>query len=369
MKIPRLIQQHFPHCDTQSEKCHVRDIGSGLREEEGQGALPLSQKRDTAIDILKGWSIIAIMLLHYEQGIFSGAVNAWIGSFMVSAFYLTAAWVLALKPLPTVREALPKLWRGLGWPYISLSVLICSFSLLLCVCRQMSWEILVRDVYKFLVLRGIGTLWFLPALFFGQLLFLCFVRQKLTVKFLMLAMTMLFVALYWRWQAEWRDTSTLMQIIDAPMNEFWRIGNAWVSIAVFYAFAKSCRKQIEELSAWQLFLSSAIILAIYTTLISGSLLVEYGLLTGWLGPIGLLFLAKATQKQFLNRPFEYFGRNSLLVMALHFSILQQICIVINRHWTGQPALTGFHALIYFVISLIFMPILITFCRKCPLLLR
>lgn len=325
--------------------------------------LQLETQRDSAIDILKGWSIIAIMLLHYEHGLFSETVNTWIGSFMVSSFYLTAAWILALKPLPTVREAIPKLWRSLGRPYISFSLLICLFSLILCLCKQMEWEILVRDIYKFLCLRGIGTLWFLPALFFGELLFIFFLRQKLPIKFLMLAVSMFYTALYWRWYDCYRETSVIMKIIDAPINELWRICNAWLSISVFFLFAKLCYSQIEKLTRWQHLISTFILLVIYTTLIASKLLSTYALITGWLGPIGLLFLAKATKGLFINRPFEFFGRNSLVVMAIHFSILQQLCIVINRNITGQSGLTGWSALGYYAVSFLLLFPIIKLFRK------
>lgn len=321
-------------------------------------------KRDTAIDILKGWSIMAIMLLHYENGLFSETVNVWFGSFMVSSFYLTAAWVMTLRPLPTLKDAFSKLWRSLGWPYISFSLIICLFSTLLCLCGQMEWEILIRDIYKFLCLRGIGTLWFLPALFFGEILFLFFIRKKLPVKFLILGITMVYTACYWRWYYNYREASTIMKIIDAPLNALWRICNAWVSIAVFYAFAKSCREQMNELSKRQLIFSAFVLLSIYTILIASSLLSQYTLITGWLGPIGLFFLAKATNSLFINYPFEYFGRNSLIVMAVHFSILQQLCIVINRNLTGQLALTGWTAIGYYAMSvLLIIPIIKLFSNN------
>ena len=71
-----------------------------------------SDNRDHTIDTLKGVSIGAIMLLHYEQGIFPDWLNVWIGSFMISAFYFTSGWGQGKKPEPTFRGLLQKRWKS-----------------------------------------------------------------------------------------------------------------------------------------------------------------------------------------------------------------------------------------------------------------
>lgn len=42
------------------------------------------------LDISKGIAIICIVLLHYDNGVIPLRANVFIGSFMISLFYVTA---------------------------------------------------------------------------------------------------------------------------------------------------------------------------------------------------------------------------------------------------------------------------------------
>ena len=54
--------------------------------------------RERYVDIAKGIAILCIALLHYENGIFPQQLNTFIGSFMVSMFYVASGWISALYP-------------------------------------------------------------------------------------------------------------------------------------------------------------------------------------------------------------------------------------------------------------------------------
>ena len=58
--------------------------------------------RQRYIDIVKGLSILCIVLLHYGLGAFPNQINVFIGSFMITAFYVTSGWVdgMSTKKLP-----------------------------------------------------------------------------------------------------------------------------------------------------------------------------------------------------------------------------------------------------------------------------
>lgn len=55
------------------------------------------QQRLYYLDILKGIAILCIMLLHYEDGVFSPQLNNVIGSFMITAFYVNTAILYTAK--------------------------------------------------------------------------------------------------------------------------------------------------------------------------------------------------------------------------------------------------------------------------------
>ena len=128
-------------------------------------------KRFEYIDILKGFAILCITFLHFEAGVLPSWLNVWIGTFMISAFYLTSGWVMGLKDdKMTVKELVYKRLKSLGVPYLCFSGLIILFDIILLLWGYYDVMFLGREVYKTIVLRGIGTLWFLPSLFFGELL-------------------------------------------------------------------------------------------------------------------------------------------------------------------------------------------------------
>lgn len=59
-------------------------------------ALPFNNKYNDTPTIYrhrKGLSILCIVLLHYGLGAFPNQINVFIGSFMITAFYVTSGWV------------------------------------------------------------------------------------------------------------------------------------------------------------------------------------------------------------------------------------------------------------------------------------
>ena len=75
-------------------------------------------QRERYIDIVKGLAILCIVLLHYENGLFPTKVNVFVGSFMITTFYVTAGWLMAMrKNALTTKELLHRRWQQLGLPY------------------------------------------------------------------------------------------------------------------------------------------------------------------------------------------------------------------------------------------------------------
>ena len=49
------------------------------------------------LDEAKGLGILCIVFLHYENGVIPWTVNTFIGSFMITIFYIIAGWIMAMK--------------------------------------------------------------------------------------------------------------------------------------------------------------------------------------------------------------------------------------------------------------------------------
>ena len=92
-------------------------------------------KRLAYLDIAKGLAIVSIVLVHFSTGFIPPKVNVFIGSYMISMFYVVSGWIDAMRPrqLP-FREFLRKRWHQLGFPYISWPLIILAFDMLRWAC-------------------------------------------------------------------------------------------------------------------------------------------------------------------------------------------------------------------------------------------
>lgn len=139
------------------------------------------KERARYIDIVKGISIICIVLLHYEDGIIPKQIDMFIGSFMVSMFYVTSGWLDAQREKQqSLKELVRKRWYQLGIPYLWWTAIILVFDLILWGLGYYDIYFIGREIYKSIMLRGIGTLWFLPALFGGEILWNLIHRKKIS---------------------------------------------------------------------------------------------------------------------------------------------------------------------------------------------
>ena len=314
-------------------------------------------KRLDYIDILKGLSILCITFLHFEAGVIPLWLNVWIGSFMISAFYLTAGWMMGMRDEDIeLKDLARKRLKSLGVPYLCFSGLIILFDIILLLCGYYDVMFLGREVYKTIVLRGIGTLWFLPSLFFGELLFVWLKSKRswLLIGFMALG-TFLYLYFYGQWVAEYRNLSSLNQIIDAP---FYTIRNAmiaWPVVGAGYLVAKDYKRLLGGLSKRVLLMVALVIigLSIYFASFSKlSLGVVAYFLPSVLGPLGLLLLAIVVEKWHIMRFFTYWGRNSLVLMVTHYSIVMVLCQIFDKYVLECNEFVGWRTIVYFVVTVL-----------------
>lgn len=310
--------------------------------------------RERYIDIVKGLSILSIVLLHYEQGVFSpSAINTFIGSYMISAFYVCAGWVQAMRPSQrSFKELLKKRWQQLGVPYLWWTAIILLFDSILWACGYYDIYFIGREAYKAVVLRGIGTLWFLPALFGGEVIWF-WVRKHKSLWFVFLALVSTFCYQQLYGYLFGGKTDSLSRIIEAPFHTISNMMSAWVGIAFGYGAYKICHRHL----LWQ---KSAVLATVGAILCAFAyycanylpswLAAGWDLLAPLLGPLGLLLLAKAFQKSSLLTYFDYWGRNSLCLMVTHYNIIAVLFYMIVDKWLCLPY-DGWITLVGFFLSM------------------
>ncbi|MDR0865647.1 MAG: acyltransferase family protein [Candidatus Symbiothrix sp.] len=320
--------------------------------------------REIYIDIVKGLSVLCITLLHFEDGIFSNALNIWIGSFMITAFYFTSGWIMCLSQKEiSLKSHIHKRIRQLVFPYIWFTLIIILFDGILVLFGIKGYQLILTDIYKTIVLRGIGTLWFLPALFFSEIIAIVFLQRTLKWKIVITLATILYLSGYKYWNDTFAYGSELCRIVDAPLRTIYNIMRAWGVIVAGYYICNVFYRYIQLLSNRKLLIYGCFLMV--ASFLSANYLDRLLPLFGeidsvvWLfiapivGPFGLLLLAKATEKWEVSSFLSFWGKNSLILMATHYSILMEICILVNKTFWGQDGLSGFHSLLFFVVTIVF----------------
>lgn len=320
-----------------------------------------SQPRSLAIDQLKGLAIVCITLLHFEAGLIPQGINTWIGSFMISAFYFTSGWLMGLKgkeKLPTVRELACKRWRSLGLPYLWFSAIILLFDFIWILLGFDEWRLLGRDVYKTLTLRGIGTLWFLPALFFGELIFIWMIRKKLYWQLVALALTLVWYWGYGKWSADYAYQNDIFRIIDAPFRTIQNTMTAWPVILFSFYLSNFLADKMRKMTNTTVLIIGMMIacLSYFCANHLFSLLPQAcGIVWGWFapfwGPMALFLIFTSIQSLRINQFFTFWGKNSLILMATHYSIYQVVCEAFCERCLHVPAFVGWITIASFALTM------------------
>lgn len=314
-------------------------------------------KRFEYIDILKGFAILCITFLHFEAGVLPLWLNVWIGTFMISAFYFASGWMWGLKDETiTVKELVRKRWRSLGVPYLWFTGLILLFDMILWGCGYYDGYFVVREVYKTITLRGIGTLWFLPSLFFGEVIFMWLRNKKSWLLIGGVAlMTLLYLYFYYQWSGEYRNLSSLNQIIDAPLYTIRNMMVAWPVVGAGFVVVRYFKRYIANWSSWLIGLLGFAICGVslyFASFAKLNLGVAVYFLTSVVGPLGWMLVAKMLEGGRMMRFFAYWGRNSLVLMATHYSIVLVLCQIVDRYCFGCDEFVGWRTIVYFVVAVV-----------------
>lgn len=317
-----------------------------------------TKKRLDYIDATKGIAILCITFLHFEKGVIPAWLNTWIGMFMISTFYFTSGWVSGINNKPVKpNELLKKRIKQLGIPYLWFSLLIITFDVLWVLFGLMDSGILLRDIYKTIVLRGIGTLWFLPVLIIGEYIF-AVVRnnkRKWLIAAIFMAITLAANYTYNNLWLPMRELSELNKLIDAPMQPIVRGLYAWPIVALGYIIAKRWGHSIPKANKVMLFTIAVVLLGISIMLVAAppfSIYYINGMLCNTLPAIAFMCMFTVFSKSIITRFFTYWGVNSLVLMCTHYSITMEILMAFDKYVLHHPVFEGPVTILYFAVCIL-----------------
>lgn len=332
------------------------------------------------IDALKGVAILCICMLHFEDGVFPHWINVWVGCFMITAFYFTAGWVYALKPQKwDARKTFRKRLKQLGEPYLWFSGLLLGVTAIWIAIGHVPSTTLPKELFKTICLRGIGTLWFIPALGFGEVIF-CFLMSVKRNHHIPLLIGMLTVSIladnYYSYCLNSFDIRNTYPLIHTIIYPYICILTAWPMIYIGYWCSKLVSRHLSSngniryrvcigFAGILLIILSAIFIHHPPTPFWHSNLVLYTVLPS-LGIIGIFY---ALEGSLLTSFFAYWGVNSLVLMCTHYTITLELCKIFDSIVLGNDDFSGVRTLIYFAICILATyPMILFFNKKAPFFL-
>lgn len=291
------------------------------------------------LDMAKGIGIFLVVLGHMED--IATGTRVWISSFHMPLFFIVSGILMAVKDEPSrdLREAAAKRFRGIIIPYLwfSLSYFIIDIGNLNVV-HNIDLRTFIVDTIDSATFYGMSVLWFLPALFLASCGFL-YLKKKLPDKILSWLLIVIAVIAYLiklqleKSYAAYENSIAVTSLIKI-VYIFLRAAVAQSFVGYgYYAkelFDRCCNKESKIMgfisSRTGAFVSGAVLLAINVALaipngcadLRNILLnnVPVYFAAAFAGSFGIIMICKALPPvKFVT----YFGRNSLIVMAVHIN--------------------------------------------------
>lgn len=321
-----------------------------------------TKKRSLSIDMVKGLSIMTLFYLHFENGWMNAEYNYFI--VRSPAFYIVVGWLWGISSNEkTIKGHWERRKKGLVKPYLWLSLIFIIFDVIMVTLQLMDIKMLGRDIFKALSLRGIGTLWFLPALLGGEMLFIYLKNKKKIVKFLGYILCFAFIVLFNKYCSNLFPQNETLQFITYSQTRIVKdVCDTFIYISFAYYISRAYGKNIFNFSKFYQFLIGVTLLSISFYIFNFDIvkypnneIIEtfYFMTANCCSGFGILLLFKSIEQfKLLSIPLSYCGKNSLTIMAFHFCFLLQIALIFDKAVLGNSQYWGEMTIIYFFIALI-----------------
>ncbi|MCR5526213.1 MAG: acyltransferase family protein [Lachnospiraceae bacterium] len=138
-----------------------------------------SKKHLDYLDLAKGIGIILVVLGHIEY--ISKDLRIFIVSFHMPLFFVVSGILLSISGAHErdFKDILGRRVRRILLPYLYFSILdvIIYIGYFMLTKRDGGWSTVFMDILQTFTLYGISVLWFLPALFFSEILFIALMKK------------------------------------------------------------------------------------------------------------------------------------------------------------------------------------------------
>lgn len=314
-------------------------------------------KRIGYLDAGKGIAMLIIIWGHVSDH--ADMISVWGSSFKLSIFFIISGFLVcrSRKAVPEKKAVFKKLFKSLMVPYLIFSLIwiIIHVSKNLILYGTLAVEDNIDNIYAVLTLRGISTLWFLPSMFIGRLIFEFSGSYRLKV---------------WKQCAVCIGLTAILIILSIAFGMFKKTMSIWITYP-FLTFVKGITAYVFFLSGWIIGKSEQkigsgkltkflcifgfilnIILSMFNRRVDMNYF-SFGVhpllffVCGLLGSVGLIVLLQALYSVSRIRLTEMIGRNSLFFMLTHPFMLKAAKIA-SGMFIHETKLTGMYYLRCFI---------------------
>ncbi len=310
----------------------------------------ISENRIRFLDIAKGIGILMVTFGHITE--LDNPVDDYMSLYKITLFYVVSGYLLSY--LGRYRETgygryFLGVCRHIGLPYVLFSIAAIGIRVFRAsVQMKDTGEVLRELVIRTVTLRGIATLWFLPTIFFAQLILFLIVKNwdKIAAKIVL--------ASVFFWPAA---VLTLWDRYDPELGPLSVAAKSLIGVW-FMAAGFLYHKMIHDRIGPVLRSVLGVLLTAYTFWLSRYSahidfnMMDYGeypwvfFLGGITGSLGLLMVLESLERVYVPKLLEYFGVNSLILMCSQRGLL--LINIITAGWGGVFRLTDTVCADYYV---------------------
>lgn len=286
------------------------------------------KKRIKYIDLCKGLGILMVTLGHVTT--LANPLDQWMSSMKLSIFFVAAGYLICYTDSyqkQMLKRYIVKLIKSLIVPYLLFSAFGIAFRFWAMVMQHtVNMDSIKSYIFATITLRGIFALWFLPVLFFAEILFFCLIRYApKAVKLLVILIPPLIATWYGGYLEQ-------LKLVLSPLwyerisFVLFPIGKTIVALWYLYIGYLGCRLCRQIQNGKILFLIGIIFSAanIYMSQLNMQVdmnHMEFGIrpelffIGGILGSFGALLVFEFLEQYWSFPILNYFGKNSLILMS------------------------------------------------------
>lgn len=291
------------------------------------------KERYVELDLAKGMGILLVILGHIQY--ISENFRNFIVAFHIPLFFIIAGMLICIheEDKKSLAKTVMKKGRSILQPYFifSLIFLIAQYEAYL-IGSSITLELIKQNIYLTVIFHGMSVMWFLGALFTGEMAFLVVIKRfskKRTPLILVLWMIISCIAnRYLNYYRGIYGNLPYMDYLIYFLQMIIRIGIIAFFVGVgFYLWKWKKRIEISPVAAGVLGIV-CLLVTVFISRLNGGVDLHYmvfhnellyfcGTISGSMGILGICYGLKDFIKFPLLRILEFYGKNSLIIMLTH----------------------------------------------------